>query len=436
MMMGPMKLLLFSLFICFNTAHASVAEIFGASASTMAVGNQASFDEDASLLMYAPSLLVNAAPQYNLGLINSVSNTKDIKDVVVTSPMNSNVIPPYQRGTVEQNRKVLTLAHLNALFPFMGKSKLGLNIYVPMTKLMEISTGDHYLPEYVFYRARNNRLLAHGSLIFPLSNSISASLGLHSGVQSQGQTEMIGRNSGSTEPSSGKLVLNATPSIGVTFSVAHQTENSKTYFAFQDTVKSEFKNDAFGFTPLDTTTTSFPFSLQMSSLLYFDPRIYRVGHMRKFDDLKIMASIEYQDWSEYQTPKLKLENTGGIIISSFDYESIKTSNPLIPHLGVSFKNYHAGISFRPQVIKSDLNNNGTSVDSDLYNFSLGHHFSFSFLDKNIKFHTSYLLQLLKSYEVEKTPNREDGQTGEKLGSPGYSVGGQIHVLSFGISWVI
>src|SRR5690606_29547533 len=107
MMMGPMKLFLFSLFICFNTAFASVAEIFGASASTMAVGNQANFDEDASLLMYAPSLLVNAAPQYNLGFINSVSQTKDIKDVIVTSPMNSNTNPPYQRGTVEQNRKVL-----------------------------------------------------------------------------------------------------------------------------------------------------------------------------------------------------------------------------------------------------------------------------------------------------------------------------------------
>lgn len=417
---------------------ANTFELFGASSETMAIGNQAGDLNQVSNHYYAPALLGFQKDGYSLGFTNVIPRTKEINNVIITSPMNSN--SSYQTGDVEQNTSTLTGLSLHALFPFIYKAKLGVSLFLPIDKFAEVSTGDTYLPEYAMYRSRSNRTLLHGSLIIPYDNTFSMAIGFHTGLQSNGETELIGRNSGSDEPSSGKLVFNASPGTALTFSVAKKFKDSHLYFSFQDYMRSDFKNKAFGYTPLDSSASSFPFNLNMNSLLYFDPRIIRAGYVFHQKELSYFTSLEYQDWSAYESPKLKLESNGGVIISSQDFEEIKGNKIFIPHLGLAYKfndqSLSFGTSFRPRAIESNLNESGNTIDSDLLNFSLGHSISFLLLDKMVTFNSSYLLQMIQEYDVVKTPNREDGESGQKLGSPGYTVGGQIHVLSFGLSWVI
>src|SRR5690606_28577805 len=314
---------------------------------------------------------------------------------------------------VEQNKSTLHLFYLHALFPFIAKTKLGVSLFLPFKKFAEISTGDTYLPEYAMYRSRNNRTLFNASLIGPITKTLSASIGFYTGLQSSGETELIGRNSGSNEPSSGKLVFNASPSTALTFSLSKEWKNSQAYFSFQDYMKSEFKNKAYGYTPLDNTASSFPYNLNLNSLLYFDPRIVRLGYIHHKSEWSFFSMLEYQDWSEYETPKLKLENNGGVIISSDDFEKISTNNVFIPHLGLSYRfdsqQIHAGLSYRPRVIESNLSSSGNTIDTDLFNLSFGHSISFLVFEKELVFHTTYLLQKLKEYEVDKTSGREDGE---------------------------
>lgn len=409
--------------------------MFGASALSLSVGNQAT-SKDVSDNYYAPSLLHYSKPMYTFGIHSIFPITHEINNVVVTSPMNSNSTSPYEKGNVSQNKSNLNLFYFHSLFSFLPKTKLAISFYSPITRLMDTSTGDSYLPEYVFYRSRNSRTESHMSLILG-SKDLSYSLGLYSGLQSSGEASIVGRINGSSEPSSGKILFNASPSWSLMASVTKTLGEDKIYFSFRDKIISHFETKAVGLTPIDNTNASFPYDMKLSSILFFDPAIYRLGYIKKFSQkTTFYGSLEYQNWDGYNSPKMKIKNDGGIITSSKNHENLKTKNPLIPHLGMALESYSFGFSMRPKVIDSNLNDTGSAIDTDLYNFSLGKSFIFNLFDKEITLQSSYLLQKLKAFKVHKTPNREDGAPGQKLGSPGYRVGGEIHVFSFSVSWVI
>lgn len=433
-----MKFLLLFL-LSLTQAHASLPELFGSSAGTVAVGNQAE-RESAANNYYAPALTgYSQSTQFSFNTFYIQTAFKDINNVVVKNE--TTTVDQYERDDVEVNPTptVMFGAHISTpLFAPTGP-KFNLSIFAPFDRLMEADSGDPYQPRYVMYENRFIRPV----LIFTGSQSFgdwSFAGGVHTGLQSNGETYFVTRTS-SGSPSVGKVSFNAKPSIGAILSVAKKTESSQSYLTFQQEMKSRLQNRATGETEAGGGT-SFQFDFDVHSLLYYDPMTVRAGHQLFKSDSNWFFSLEYQDWQSYTGSTLRLKKRGGIINGSNNYEKLKLKSLVIPKIGYEKKlsdlwTGKAGYFYRQSPLyTNNLKHSGNTIDVDKHVVSLGLARELKFYGKNLTLDAAYQAHLLRSMKIKKTPNREDGDTSEsKIGSPGYDVGGMIHVLTLGLSWM-
>lgn len=422
-------------------AHASIGDFFGGSASTMALSGQANFDSsDAANNQYAGSLLAdkkNTAYSFNFFSIDM--NFKEINNVVVASPMNS-AESSEKYGDVDTDYKSQYIMGMHGSFSLFKRlsTKLNLSVFVPTEKLLEASTGDPYRPEYVMYRSRFLRTIflanfAHKFEIFAVS------FGGLSGFQSNGETYVVARETGSSNPpSSGKMSFNARPSMALTFSVSKDFDNLKAYFSFQDEMKNKLTNHAGGYTPIGSSSLKYDWDL--STMLYYDPKIYRLGSSIKIENYSFFGTLEYQDWSGYESPILEMNNNGGFLLGTDKKENFKTRNILIPKVGLSVRSekntYLAGFSYRQSPLELIKGASGNTIDTDATIFSLGYSRKFMAIDQEFFFNSGLQYHMLKTTKVTKDANRENGDAGLKIGASEYEAGGNVIALSFGLSWIL
>lgn len=435
-------LALFSLLLSI-TAWSSPFELFGSSAISISQGHQPGASKTPDRQMYAAALVAgDKSTAYSFNFIQIIPNLSSISDVVVKNPINQNGIST-QRGNVDVNTSSTTMftGHLSS--PLFGDKGpiFALSVITPVDRMVEADSGDPYRPEYVMYRNRYLR----PTIAFNLAQELGQwafSLGGQTGIQSNGESYFYTRADNETYPTAGKMTFNAKPSLGIQASVSKKWHKSETYFSFSEEMKSKFSNKAIGATSIGGGA-AFPFEFEISSLLYYDPQILRLGHIQEINPaLKIMAMLEYQEWSNYKTPKLVLQQQGGVLQSSRDYEKLDPKNILIPHVGVE-SNVNAnwvvrgGYFYRPTPLKtSTLKNTGNSIDPDKHVGSLGIGRNFELFGKKIETTLAYQYHYLKSQKIVKTSGMEDGTAGQKIGSPGYRIGGNIHVLAIGLNWAI
>lgn len=420
---------------------ASLPEFYGASSSQSALAGQPDYNfNDPAANYYAPSILAwNKDIAYSISSYAIKTNFEEINDVVTENEVNSNETSP-KKDDVDTDYQVMGMLSIHAIFPFipMLKTKLGLSVYTPTDRLMEASSGDPYQPEYVMYRSRIMRTFTSFNFIYQYSQGLGISMGAYSGMQTNGETYIVSRYKGDENPSSGSVTINAKPTLTPQFSLTKKWSQSLSYFSFQNEMKSKLENTASGLTPVGSS--SIEFDLKINTLLYYDPRIYRLGWIKKMDNHHLFTALEYQDWSGYETPKVKLERNSGIIISSDDEEEMQTQNIFIPKLAYSYNHetntYRTGIAYRPTPLKNDLNSAGNSIDLNTTIFSLGYGRRFKVLGESFTFDTGYQLHLMESKTVNKSSGQENGDSGKKIGAPGYEVGGSIHNLTIGINWYI
>ncbi len=427
-----MKLLIL-LFAFPILSSASVTEFFGASSSTMGIGNQSNFNSnDPANNIYAPALLAGSDQNsFSFNQFAIDTNFKSIKNIVTTSPINSGELSD-QYGEVDTNYDNQYINAYHGSFKLFKalKSKVNISFFVPMEKIIEANTGDPYRPEYVMYRARLKRTIGFFSYAQQLSK-FSFSIGFMSGVQSNGETYVVAKDNGSSTPSSGKMQFNARPSASLNFSLAKTHSWGQIYISFQDEMKSKLENTASGYTPIGAS--SLKYSWDLSTMLYYDPRIYRFGFKRH----NLIATLEYQDWSGYESPILKMDSTGGVLVSSEGVENFKTRSILIPKIGYTLNDFSFGLSYRQSPLELIDGASGNSIDIDSTIFSFGHKFQFNALEQQFTFSSAFQYHELKTTKITKDPNRENGSSsGNKIGFPEYKAGGSVYALSFGISWVL
>jgi hypothetical protein len=434
-----MKLLLVILFsLCFE-AQASLPELFGPSAGSIAIGNQAQ-NKSAANNYHAPALLgYSQSTEFSFDVFYVNANFKEINNVVIKNE--SNTVNTFEEGKVEVNPTPTSLlaAHFSTpLFSPTGM-KLNFSFFAPFDRIMEADTGDPYQPRYVMY---NNRFI-RPLLIFTGSQSFgdwSYSAGVHTGFQTNGETYFITRTT-TGNPSVGKMSFNAKPSVGIVASISRKHENQTSYFTFQQEMKSKLENRATGETEI-ASNTSFQFDFDVAALLYYDPMTLRLGHQVEFENSTLFLSLEYQQWENFEAPTMKLKKLGGTINGTDDYEELKLKNIFIPKIGI-VKNINEkwigklGYFYRQSPIyTNNLKNSGNTIDVDKHVGSLGLAHLFKFHEKILTLDMAYQAHILRTQKITKTPNREDGDASEpKIGSPGYEVGGMIHVLSLGLSWM-
>ncbi len=423
------------------SAYANIGDYFGSSAATVGISGQANFnDEDASNNQYAGSLIAGQKKTaYSFNFFAIDMNFKKINNVVVSSPMNS-AESTEKYGNVDtdyDNQYILGIHGSFNLFKRLS-TKLNLSVYVPTEKMLEASTGDPYRPEYVMYRSRFLRTIFLVNLAHQF-DELAVSIGGLSGFQSNGETYVVARETGSSNPpSNGKMSFNARPSMALTFSISKKFENSKVYFSYQDEMKNELSNHASGYTPIGASSLKYDWDL--STMLYYDPRIYRLGATTKINSIELFGTLEYQDWSGYASPVLEMNNNGGFLLGTNNKENFTTRNIIVPKLGMSYKNekhtYLAGLSYRQSPLDLKEGASGNSIDTDATIFSFGYLREFSAIGQNFTFNSGAQYHELKTTKITKSPNRENGDAGEKIGASEYEAGGNVIALSFGLSWIL
>lgn len=406
----------------------------------MGLSNQSNFNYDDPTNFYFCPAMAAMGDGNSIGLSSLTvhQNFKPIDNVVVNNDLN-NPTTSTKKGDVDVNDEDANFFALHAGFKLFKKASttLTLSLYGPMDKFIEADTGDFYEPEYVMYKSRYKRMSFFSSMAHKLNENFALSLGIISGMQSSGRTNLVAYDSGSDEPSSGSVVFNATPSIAPMVSVLYKlNESNAAYLAYQSEMKSNFEHSADGFTPIGSSSVKYDWTL--SSMLFYDPAILRLGYQYKISAHSLYGTVERQFWGNYETPKLKIKNEGGVLVSSKDYEEIDVEDITIYKIGYQWQgdssSWQIGYALRPTPIKKDYAEAGNSIDSDAQILSLGHIHRLRFFEQDFNLAAGLQMHKLDSFSVDKSSGMENGDTGSKIGDGGYEVGGEVYVLSLGISW--
>jgi hypothetical protein len=331
---------------------------------------------------------------------------------------------------------------LHASFPLLKKmrSRMGISLFTPHDRIIESNSGDNLAPEYVMYRSRNQRISLYANISHVFNSQLAGSIGFISGLQTSGKNQIVSRAFGDPEPSFATMQYAAKPSIALILSTTIKDQQGLWLFTLQDEMKNRFQADATSLTPIGGGGASLEFNFKLDGLSYYDPRILRVNRIRQYKNWKLISGVELQDWSGYQAPKLNFTGLDGFN-NSKNYEQLKTRIIAVPKLAGEFTHNNQqttqlGLSYRPSPIKSNLNEGGNSLDPDSLIFSLGRSIPFKLLEESFQFSIGASWRKLITESILKTIGMEDGNSGNKIGSPGYKQGGDIFVLALGLDWVI
>ncbi|MBT5095197.1 MAG: hypothetical protein HOM21_13170 [Halobacteriovoraceae bacterium] len=415
---------------------ANFGEMFGASPSTTGIGNQANLNPlDPSNNYYAPAALAwTKAISLNASGATVNMDFESIKNVTTKNSTNSGFDEVGNVNT-EYGNYLNGAVHATLPIAVNGAGPLAVSVFTPMGNLIETNSGDPELPEYVMYRSRFRRTVVHLNYAHPLSEEWGFSLGTHIGFQAAADVQTNISLNGATYGSSGAAKSKASPSLGAIISLARRFKEYDTtaYFTFQQEMKSNLTANATGEV---NDPASLPLLIEITSMIFYDPYIYRFGMTRSTAAYDLFLSLEYQDWSGYKTPVVRIKNKGGVVQGSNDFEQAQAEGILVPKIGGTYNvndsfKFLGGFSYRPTPLSGEFSGAGNSIDSDSFITTGGLIYSSKLFGKGIDYSMAAQYHKLKEKTVVKSANEENGSAGSKIGAPGFNVGGTILVGSFG-----
>ncbi len=429
--------LIFGLLLALNlsSTHASYPEMFGSSPITQALGGQASDAiNSAANLYYAPALSA-WSPNANLSLMTGqvTPDFKPIKGITVQNGTNSNSGTASGDALDDYHNYLGWGANLTLPVRLKAPGTLGMSYYSPLGKVIESDTGHPQLPEYVMYRARYKRTQIHLNYAHPFNERWAMSLGVHVGFQSTAKIS-TSISLGDEYGSLGSARLEVKPSLGAIASVAYKAPTWHSYLTYQQEMKTQLESQAFG----DITDPPLTvINIGIETMMYYDPHIFRAGYIKKWSSLSLISSLEYQIWDQYKSPSVRIQNLGGSVRASTQYENIKIKNVLIPRLGATWRisdplSWHLGAAYKPSPIKSNFSGAGNSIDSNATLLSTGVTYRFKLFDTDLAASLSGQWHKLEEKTVTKTAGQENGNSGQKIGAPGYTIGGNIYTFTTGL----
>lgn len=430
------KLFLSALLVLSVKSLASLPENFGTGPSTTSIGNQSNMDaDDPSNLYFNPALLgFSKTIGISASSVLIKRDFENINNIVTENSSNStNSSPTY--GSADMNYQSIYSGMFNFILPikFENSGALGISYFSPLGKVLESDSGDPALPEYVMHRARYRRSQIYLNYGLPLFDNWAISLGAHVGFQASARVKTrvsLSNNYGSNAASQTKV----TPSLGAIIGVAKKEIDWMAYFTFQQEMKQNLETLATGDISDPPLTL---INLGIDSVMYYDPHIFRFGYSHIISDFTFFSTVEYQLWENFKTPALVVSNKGGTVKGSSNYDSIKMRNILVPKIGVKYNpidnwNFMGGISYRQTPFDHSLDQSGNSIDTNSLNISGGLTFDFKMFKRDLQIGFSALYSKLEEKTVSKSSGQENGNTGLKIGAPGYKVGGSVMATQGGI----
>lgn len=432
------RFLLISLcFLISLSCFASFPEFFGSSAKTQALGNQFTNDaDDPENNFYVPAQAA-FAKRFSFSLTGSHVSTKfeEIKDVVLANSVTRNSV---ESGNVDTDYQDTYMASAHLILPILKKDgfKLALSGYFPLIKVLEANSGDPFQPEYVMYKARYNRTMLYGHVAYPFNETLSFSVGTLASFQTSSTFDSVQKLNGTTGGASGSMKTKVTPSVASVISVMKKFKPANVYFTYHQEMKTNLEASVTGVTASPTV----PMDQTITSMFSYDPHIFRLGTATNFDLLNVFASVEFQSWDNYKTPTLRIKQNGGSLEGSEDYENLTIKDIWVPKLGVNYKftdRFEAslGAFYRPTPLQKDQSTSGNSLDADTTALTGGATFKVPWKGSWMSLSLGLQYHMLKEETVEKSAGREDGSGSEnKVGYPGYKIGGEILAASLGLNF--
>lgn len=423
--------------ITLHTALASYPEFFGSAVSTSSIGNQATSDiEDPANLYYIPAL-AGWADKIVISAQSSATSVdvEDIKNIVTENSTNGQSGTATETGNANTSYGETYSTAIHLLLPLRDKDfgALGLSFFAPIGRLAETNSGDPRLPEYSLYRARYKRTQLHANYALPLNDNWSLSVGAHIGFQISARVNTqvsLSNNYGS----SGSAKTKINPSLGGIFSLAYKNEGSLSYFTFQQEMKSNLEAVATGDISDPPLTL---INVGLDNMVYYDPHILRIGHIMDLSPVSLAFSLEYQMWENYQPPTITVRNLGGTVKASQNYDQINLRNVIVPKVGLSFDvsdqtTASLGAFYRQSPFDSDFSGGGNTIDTNVLGITTGLSHEFTLFSKTIEVGGAFQYHHLFEKTVTKTSNQEDGSAGQKIGAPGYTIGGRVLMAVAGL----
>ena len=185
------------------------------------------------------------------------------------------------------------------------------------------------------------------------------------------------------------------------------------------------------------------FNFLAVSVLFYDPMALELGVSYKPSSrIKAVAQLDYQIWNRFQPPALLIsqpqttaKGTGSFSIAAGSVPAFNYINIIVPRGGVevSFSDratLRVGYYYRPSIIDSALDGPGNYLDPAKHAFNLGFGLKipqFLTLQNPLNIDFSFTYQLLQSFSVTKSAGSNEAgvTTDEKIGYPGYDVGGNM-----------
>lgn len=434
-----MKLLILLSLLASTSAFASYPELFGASFTTSSIGNQANLDSnDPSNNYYAPAVL-GFSDKFNV-LVQASSTAghfKEVTNIVVTNSTNSNNAPT--TGNARTNFSKFYGSALHVALPVGGvkhMGTLGLSVFLPIGTLTETNSGDPFLPEYVMFHSRYQRTSAYLNFAKKWDDDLSFSLGAILGFQATADVKTDLSLNGANYGSWAKAQAKVDPSIGAIVSIAKRFEDTTMYVAYQQEMKSNLKTLVNG----EVTNPSLALlNSSLSSMIFYDPHTFRLGGSTDFGDAELFFGVEYMMWSNYKTPIMTVDRNAGVVVPSNNYEKIQLRDTINPRLGIKYNwtnrwSTSLGAQYRMTPLEGDFSGAGNSIDANTVVGTGGLQYRMVVCSKDVHLGASFQYHHLLEKKVTKTAGQENGNTGPKLGAPGYDVGGYILSGTFGVKF--
>ncbi len=413
-----------------TSAFANYPEMFGASFTTSSIGNQANMDaNDPSNNYYAPSIL-GFSDKFNF--VAQASSTafhpKEISNVVVNNSTNSNSGTTY--GQVNTHYVKFSGGALHGALPIGGLTHLatlGVSVFLPIGDVVQTNSGHPFNPEYVMYRSRHEGTSIFINVAKKIGDEFSMSLGAILGFQATAEVKTNMSLNGASYGSWASGQAKVSPSLGAIASMTKMFGTNSVYFTYQQEMKSNLKTTVFG----EITNPSLALlNSRLDSMIYYEPHTFRLGSTFHYQDVEFYTGVEYMMWSKYKTPIMTVAKTGGVVVPSSNYESVKIRDTINPRIGmkVNLTNRWStmlGAQYRMTPLEGDFSGSGNSVDVNTLVGTAGLQYRMVVWSKDVHLGTSVQYHHLMSKTVTKSAGQENGTAGLKIGAPGYELGGYI-----------
>lgn len=344
------------------------AESFGAGGLTTALGGQANGGgDDPANNYYAPALIEKTkTPLFSF-------NFSHLRSSFQGTP----------RGNDSINYNYQTL-HLALPTPKLHQTTMGFSLFAPASTLFEINTGHQDHVDYIMYQGRNKRTVFHGNLAGSWRENYSWSLGFFISFSLTSTVDSIvsfddsddSNDEEDNEYSHAHLRGDTRSQLAPIISLARHFPQGSLALTYQQGAKTSLSVLSKG----REHSLKIPFSMEMTSLLFYDPTTIRLSHHYRRTFTSISSQLEYQFWNSYEPPLIRIQkppSPPSTVKPSRDLGPFSSHNIIVPKLGISlhWDSQHTtsfGLSYRPTPLGKSSRGLGNSVDLDKTTFSFGH----------------------------------------------------------------